>query len=1084
LEDSDGDGDGDQAWTYGPVTIYIDANGNNSLDVGEKSTTTDANGNWTISGVTLGEIGQAIREVTPTGSVQTGQEEQTVDSPVGGTDSGNNFSNFRDFKITGQKLEDTDGDGDGDQAWTHGPVTIFIDANNNGTLDQGETSTTTDSSGNWTISGLSLDDVGDIIREVVPTGSVQTGTVTQTIENPGSGGTDSGNNFSNFRKFDISGTKYLDDEADGSIAGDNPVTGTTFTINLYDWFDADGEGDFDPGELVFKQTTETSAANGTYSFTGLVPLAVGHKYVVMEEGESGWVQSYGNDGYIITPTSGTNSTGNDFANYQTGSVSGTKYHDLNADGDKDGGENGLAGWTITAYVDTNGNGVLDAGETTVADSDVTDGSGNYSLTLDPGNYIIVETSQANWYESPDDDATLVNDGVLAGKEEHGYSVTVSSGSESEDKDFANFQKGSITGEKYYDQSYGNDIALAGWKIQLWKDVDGNGQLDEAIDTLVGTDTTDSNGAYSFDDLLPGQYIVKEADASGWQAVGGVKTHLVMLESGETYGDETGEYTDFYNTSKVLISGTKYNDLDADGVKDAGEPGLANWQIRIWFDDDKDGKFDGNETLIETAVTGAGGNWSAELNQIGTYFIEEVNQVGWTQSGPTPSYYTVEVSYDSDKDNNAGTFDPGLVADAGNDDTDDLDFLNYENAKLSGYKYEDDNGDGDRDAGEDGLAGWVITLYGDTDGDGQYDDVLKTATTNASGYYEFTDLKPGDYKTEETLKDGWVQTDSSDPETLTSGENDSNGNDFGNFKLFSISGTKYNDVEGDDNNTAIDADDLPMTGTAFTINLYDWLDDGDDVVETGELTLLATTETSLVDGSYSFGDLGPLDPGHAYYVKEEGETGWTQTYGTDGYIVEATSGNDADADFANHISDPGSAMTPGFWKNHPAIFAQETGKTLGEKYESVFDVEVVGTKKVSSDPTLGQALAAQGGGEAALLRASTAAWANATSDDLNYCYTDHDTILYGFLGSTGTDPLDLNLEAKLAAVIDQLEIIDLDDDGCLSAVEVIKVVQDVYNDDDATTNFWSTTTKLSDAGKVASLLDIMNNMPHIGANDFT
>ena len=43
-----------------------------------------------------------------------------------------------------------------------------------------------------------------------------------------------------------------------------------------------------------------------------------------------------------------------------------KYNDLNANGIKDEGEPGLAGWTIRVYVDTNGNGTLDAGETTMA----------------------------------------------------------------------------------------------------------------------------------------------------------------------------------------------------------------------------------------------------------------------------------------------------------------------------------------------------------------------------------------------------------------------------------------------------------------------------------------------------------------------------------------------------------------------------------------------------------------------------------------------------------------------------------------------------------------------------------------------
>jgi hypothetical protein len=283
----------------------------------------------------------------------------------------------------------------------------------------------------------------------------------------------------------------------------------------------------------------------------------------------------------------------------------------------------------------------------------------------------------------------------------------------------------------------------------------------------------------------------------------------------------------------------------------------------------------------------------------------------------------------------------------------------------------------------------------------------------------------------------------------------------------ISGTKYNDLDGD---ASIDAGEPGLAGVTIFIDINK---NGTYDAGTDEAT------TTDANGDWSFDDLDYTYAGLKVY--EVVPSGYSQTIGIGGYTIVGTSGHDqTDLDFANHLSDPGSAMTPGFWKNHPTRFFLETGKTLNDKYEAVFGVDVVGSKKVSSDPTLGQALAAQGGGEAALLRASTAGWANATSDDLNYCFTDHDTILYGFLGSTGTDPLDPNLEAKLAAVIDQLEIIDLDDDGCLSAAEVIEVVQDVYDDSDASTNNWATNQK----GTVAGLLDIMNNMPHIGANDFT
>ena len=63
------------------------------------------------------------------------------------------------------------------------------------------------------------------------------------------------------------------------------------------------------------------------------------------------------------------------------------------------------------------------------------------------------------------------------------------------------------------------------------------------------------------------------------------------------------------------------------------------------------------------------------------------------------------------------------------------FGNFENIDISGYKWEDTDGDGIWDAGELGLVDWTINLGG---------DATDSATTNSSGYYEFTNLGPGSY----------------------------------------------------------------------------------------------------------------------------------------------------------------------------------------------------------------------------------------------------------------------------------------------------------------------------------------------------
>ena len=49
------------------------------------------------------------------------------------------------------------------------------------------------------------------------------------------------------------------------------------------------------------------------------------------------------------------------------------------------------------------------------------------------------------------------------------------------------------------------------------------------------------------------------------------------------------------------SGTKFHDLDADGVKDAGEPGLAGF--RMWADYDNDGVRDAGEPFADTDANG-------------------------------------------------------------------------------------------------------------------------------------------------------------------------------------------------------------------------------------------------------------------------------------------------------------------------------------------------------------------------------------------------------------------------------------------------------------------------------------------------
>ena len=74
----------------------------------------------------------------------------------------------------------------------------------------------------------------------------------------------------------------------------------------------------------------------------------------------------------------------------------------------------------------------------------------------------------------------------------------------------------------------------------------------------------------------------------------------------------------------FITGVVFNDLDGDGTRDAGEPGLPNWVVNL-----------SGLTVTASAVTDASGNYAFNNVTPGTYVISEVLQPGWTQTVPDP-----------------------------------------------------------------------------------------------------------------------------------------------------------------------------------------------------------------------------------------------------------------------------------------------------------------------------------------------------------------------------------------------------------------------------------------------------------------
>ena len=113
----------------------------------------------------------------------------------------------------------------------------------------------------------------------------------------------------------------------------------------------------------------------------------------------------------------------------------------------------------------------------------------------------------------------------------------------------------------------------------------------------------------------------------------------MGTASNVYDAESG-FEEFNLQSAGSLVGTKFNDLDNDGVRDTGEPGLAG--VTVFIDANKDGILNGDtngngiqdagEIVTERFTrTDANGNYTFSGVALGTWQIDEVVPVGSAQT---------------------------------------------------------------------------------------------------------------------------------------------------------------------------------------------------------------------------------------------------------------------------------------------------------------------------------------------------------------------------------------------------------------------------------------------------------------------
>ncbi|MEG4858743.1 SdrD B-like domain-containing protein [Microcoleus sp. K1-B6] len=612
------------------VTIFLDTNNDGILDAGETPTTTGADGSFTFGNLPAGTYN--VREVVPAGTQTTTDNPVSVTLAAGQTTPATvNFGNQAIpavlGSITGIKFNDIDGNGTQAAGELGVPgVTVFLDTNNDGILDAGETPTTTGADGSFTFGNLPAGTYN--VREVVPAGTQTTTDNPVSVTLAAGQTTPATVNFGNQAipavLGSITGIKFNDIDGNGTqAAGELGVPGVTVFL------DTNNDGILDAGE-----TPTTTGADGSFTF-GNLPAGT---YNVREVVPVGSRQTTQNPPPVILTAGQTTPATVNFGNQTIptvlGSITGITFNDIDGNGTQTAGELGVSGFRI--FLDTNNNNNLDTDETSVN----TGAEGSFTFpNLPAGTYSVQELVPADIAPTTPNPVSVT---LAAGQT---TPATVNFGNRSTfpppppptptsplpptptptpPLPPTPVQQGSISGLKFNDGN-GNatqdaeETGLSGWQIFL--DANGNNSLDEGETTV----TTDNSGNYSFNNLNPGTYNVREVQQNGWTQTT-ANPAAVNLGSGESRSN-----LNFGNFQNISISGSKFNDLNNNGVLDAQEPLLPNWQI--FLDANSNNSLDAGE--VNTSTDSLGSYSFANLGP-GTYRVREVNQPGWTQTTANPA----------------------------------------------------------------------------------------------------------------------------------------------------------------------------------------------------------------------------------------------------------------------------------------------------------------------------------------------------------------------------------------------------------------------------------------------------------------
>ena len=403
-----------------------------------------------------------------------------------------------------------------------------------------------------------------------------------------------------------------------------------------------------------------------------------------------------------------------FTNTKLGSISGTKWNDVNGNGTKDDGEEVVEG--VQICIDANANSVCDADEVSVT----TDKFGNYTFSdLLPGTYTIIEKLDSGWEQT-----------YPAGS----HTVVLSAGELETDHNFGNWKL--KPGINVVKNSTTEFVTSAGQVVPYTFTVTNIGNQiltgitvsDPNCDVAPTYQSGDTNEDSKLNLNETWTYTCSHTVTQDEIDAGGQLHNEVTVDSNESEPDE--DEKDIQVTQSPALTIVKSATPSTyDSVGDVIDYSFVVTNT-------------GNVTLI--------GPITVSDNKIANVICPDTASLAPGDDLICSATYTITLDdLDAESVTNVA-FAEGYFGETPVVSPEDTETVTSAAGKITVYKYYDVNRDGVKDWDETTLADWEMIMSSDEE-----EDSIKQSTADSGSTLFY--LPAGDWQLSETMQEDWEQT---------------------------------------------------------------------------------------------------------------------------------------------------------------------------------------------------------------------------------------------------------------------------------------------------------------------------------------